>query len=136
MENSINHISDTSLWIAAYRANETKSPNPVINDHLAEKLAGEKGFEMVATTPYTKSMAFAMIVRTCAIDRLVETAISKGIDTVINLGAGLDTRPYRMNLPSDLDWIEVDFANIIDYKNEILKDDRPRCRLERVSFDL
>src|SRR4051812_28264404 len=125
MENSINHISDTALWIAGYRAQETKSSHPVVKDHLAEKLAGEKGIEMVATTPHTKSMAFAMIVRTCAIDRLVEKAISKGIDTVINLGAGLDTRPYRINLPSHLIWIEVDFKNIIDYKSEILKHENP-----------
>ncbi len=136
MENTINHISDTALWIAAYRAKETKSKHPVINDHLAEKLAGEKGFEMVATTPHTKSMAFAMIVRTCAIDRLVEIAVSKGIDTVINLGAGLDTRPYRMNLPAHLNWIEVDFKNIVDYKNEILKPEAPHCHLERIPFDL
>jgi methyltransferase (TIGR00027 family) len=136
MQNSINHISDTALWIAAYRAQETKSSHPAFNDHLAEKLAGEKGFEMVATTPHTKSMAFAMIVRTCAIDRLVEIAITKGIDTVINLGAGLDTRPYRMNLPADLNWIEVDFATIIDYKTGILKAENPRCQLERISFDL
>lgn len=136
MENTINHISDTALWIAAYRAKETNSSHPVINDHLAEKLAGEKGFEMVSTTPHTESMAFAMIVRTCAIDRLVEIAVSKGIDTVINLGAGLDTRPYRMNLPSGLKWIEVDFKNIIDYKNEILKAEKPRCHLERISLDL
>ena len=136
MENTINHISDTALWIAAYRAKETKSSHPVINDRFAEKLAGEKGFEMVATTPYTESMAFAMIVRTCAIDRLVEIAVSKGIDTVINLGAGLDTRPYRMNLPSDLIWIEVDFKNIIDYKSEILTSEIPCCRLERIPFDL
>jgi methyltransferase (TIGR00027 family) len=136
MENNINHISDTALWIAAYRANETKSNHPVINDHLAEKLAGEKGFEMVATTPHTQSMAFAMIVRTCAIDRLVEIAVSKGIDTVINLGAGLDTRPYRMDLPASLKWIEVDFKNIIDYKNEILKSENPMCKLERIPSDL
>lgn len=136
MENTINHISDTALWIAAYRAKETQSSHPVIHDHLAEKLAGEKGFEMVATTPHTESMAFAMIVRTCAIDRLVEMAVSKGVDTVINLGAGLDTRPYRMNLPADLTWIEVDFKNIIDYKNEMLKLEIPCCRLQRIPFDL
>lgn len=136
MENTINHISDTALWIAAYRAQETKSSHPVVKDHLAEKLAGKKGLEMVATTPHTESMAFAMIVRTCAIDRLVEIAVSKGVDTVINLGAGLDTRPYRMNLPPDLIWIEVDFKNVIDHKNEILKSDIPCCNLQRIPFDL
>lgn len=47
-------------------------------------------------------MAFAMTLRTVAIDRLVQMAIARGVDTVINLGAGLDTRPYRMELPPTL----------------------------------
>jgi len=28
----------------------------------------------------------------------IQSAISAGIDTVINLGVGLDTRPYRVGL--------------------------------------
>jgi len=101
-----------------------------------KKLAGDRGFEMVEQTPHSKAMAFAMVVRTAAIDRLIETAISKGVDTVINLGAGLDTRPYRMQLPPDLNWIEVDFPETIVYKNECLAGEQPTCHLERVSADL
>jgi methyltransferase (TIGR00027 family) len=91
---------------------------------------------MVRTTPYTDSMAFAMVVRTSAIDRLVLSAIAKGVDTVINIGAGLDTRPYRMSLVSSLSWIEVDFESTIEYKNEKLLHDRPVCKLRRVGCDL
>jgi hypothetical protein len=40
-----------------------------------------------------------MIMRTSAIDRLIDEAIKAGIDTVLSLGAGLDTRPCRMRLP-------------------------------------
>jgi methyltransferase (TIGR00027 family) len=81
-------------------------------------------------------MTWLLAIRTVAIDRLVLQAISMGVDTVVNLGAGLDTRPYRMALPSTLRWIEVDFPNIITYKNEKLAGEKPVCRLERIAADL
>jgi methyltransferase (TIGR00027 family) len=132
----IDNISDTALWIAAFRAAETARTDAVFRDHLADKLAGKKGHQMVAATPNAKAMAYAMVARTTAIDRLVNDAISLGIDTVINLGAGLDTRPYRLSLPPQLQWIEVDFPHLIQYKEERLKDDLPVCRLERIGADL
>lgn len=55
---------------------------------------------------------------------------------VVNLAAGLDTRPYRMQLPASLKWIEVDLPEILAYKEELLKAEKPACRLERVRADL
>ena len=53
-----------------------------------------------------------------------------------NLAAGLDARPYRMDLPPSMQWMEIDFPEIISYKQEILSADQPRCHLERVALDL
>jgi methyltransferase (TIGR00027 family) len=132
----INHVSDTALWIAAFRAMESERPDAVFKDTQARKLAGEKGFQMVEATPIKKYMAFAMTTRTTGIDRLVNEAIERGIDTVINLGAGLDTRPYRMPLPVNLHWIEVDFPHMIEYKSQLLQNDKPACHLQRIAADL
>jgi O-methyltransferase involved in polyketide biosynthesis len=55
---------------------------------------------------------------------------------VLNLAAGLDVRPYRMALPSSLRWVELDLPGILDYKEEILGDEKPVCALERVRMDL
>ena len=55
---------------------------------------------------------------------------------VINLAAGLDARPYRMNVPALLQWIEVDLPEILDYKAQVMQDERPVCALERVALDL
>src|SRR5437868_5307768 len=55
---------------------------------------------------------------------------------VVNLPAGLDARPYRMDLPEDLQWVDVDLPAITDYKEDILRHERPNCRLERVRLDL
>jgi len=55
---------------------------------------------------------------------------------VVNLAAGLDTRPYRMQWPASLKWIEVDLPEILAYKEELLKAQKPACTLERVRADL
>lgn len=136
MQDTIENISDTAFWIAGYRAQETERPDAVFRDPLAAKLAGQRGRDMVATTPHTEAMAFAMVVRTTAIDRLVDSALREGVDTVVNLAAGMDTRPYRMPLPHHLSWIEADLPALIQYKNETLKDEAPRCRLQRCAVDL
>lgn len=135
-ESSIKNVADTALWVATYRADESERPDALFHDRLAGMLAGDRGRRIAAAMPYPAMMTWLLAIRTVAIDRLVLQAISMGIDTVVNLGAGLDTRPYRMELPSTLRWIEVDFPNIITYKNEKLAGEKPVCRLERIAADL
>jgi len=62
--------------------------------------------------------------------------VASGVETVLCLGAGLDTRPYRLDLPADLTWIEVDYPAVIAFKQERLDGETPRCRLERIGADL
>lgn len=76
------------------------------------------------------------MIRTRIIDDFIKGAISEGVDTILNLGAGLDTRPYRLELPESLRWIEVDYPHVIDLKETRLSGETPRCRLERVRMDL
>lgn len=135
--NQINHVSDTALWVAYYRAKETERPDALFKDSLAQVLIGERGKQiadsMKATGRYTE---WAVIARTVMIDNFIAKLIGEGVDTIVNLGAGLDTRPYRMKLPAHLKWIEADYPQIIDLKNERLKSEKPVCQLVRVSIDL
>jgi len=55
---------------------------------------------------------------------------------VLNLAAGLDTRPYRLALPASLRWVEADLPPMIEYKKTMLKDAKCFCRLERHAVDL
>jgi O-methyltransferase involved in polyketide biosynthesis len=48
----------------------------------------------------------------------------------------MDTRPYRMDLPADLKWIEVDYPAMIRHKEGVLQQKSPKCRLDRLSCDL
>ena len=135
-ESSIQHVSDTALWVAVYRAQESERPDALFRDPLAAKLAGERGFAIAKGMMDGRYTGWALVIRTVIIDNFILDLVAQGVDTVVNLGAGLDTRPYRMNLPFDLRWIEVDFPHMIQFKERQLRDEKPKCKLERVALDL
>lgn len=132
----IRNISDTALWVAVYRARETERRHALIQDPFARKLAGERGEQIAKGMEAGQRHEWPFIARTLRFDQVVTEQIKQGTDMVINLAAGLDTRPYRMDLPSSLKWVEVDLPAMIDYKEEVLVGDKPRCALERVRLDL
>jgi methyltransferase (TIGR00027 family) len=129
-------VSDTARWVAYFRALETRRPDALFHDPYAERLAGEHGFRIANTLAQGNKQEWAWVMRTYLFDRFLAQAIRDGADLVVNLAAGLDARPYRMDLPETLQWVEVDFQEIIDYKKEVLGGEKPRCRLERISLDL
>ena len=132
----IRNISDTALWVSIYRADESDRPDALFRDPYARKLAGERGAEIAAAMPFAKKHAWSYTARTWLVDQVVAREVAAGADMVINLAAGLDTRPYRMQLPASLRWVEVDLPGMISYKQEILAGDRPACSLERLPLDL
>jgi methyltransferase (TIGR00027 family) len=129
-------VSDTAFWVAHHRAAETARPDALFRDPLAAVLAGERGKAIASAMPWARMTGWVMAIRTYVIDDYIGRAIAQGIDTVLNLGAGLDTRPYRMDLPERLVWIEADLAPMIALKESRLAGETPRCRLERVKIDL
>jgi methyltransferase (TIGR00027 family) len=135
-DDSIQHVSDTALWVATYRAIETERPDALFKDPLAAQLVGERGRRIAERMKSGGVVQWAVVIRTCIIDDLITKAIAEGVDTVLNLGAGLDTRPYRMELPATLRWIEVDYPHLQEYKTERLGGAQPCCVLERISLDL
>ena len=133
----IEHISDTARWVAVYRAMETARKDAIFRDPFAARLAGEKGESIVDNMKRGRSMAWAMIVRTAVFDQIiVERVKSGGADTVLNLAAGLDARAWRLALPSTVRWIDVDLPDILDYKLETLRDQKPLMQYEAVRVDL
>jgi methyltransferase (TIGR00027 family) len=134
----IQDVSETALMVAMWRAAENARPNPLYRDRLALKLAGDRGREIIKGLPKgrTSISHWMMAIRTRVIDDLIREAVAGGVDLVLNLGAGLDTRPYRLELPSNLCWVEVDCAKITELKETCLFGQKPACKLERVSCDL
>ena len=135
--NPIEHVADTARWIAIYRAMESERPDAIFRDPYARRLGGARGEEIVATLPRGRESAWALIVRTAVLDEIIRARASGGgVDTVVNLAAGLDTRPWRLDLPRELRWVDVDFAAQLEYKASVLGGEAPRCRYEAIPADL
>ncbi len=134
--NSITHVSDTARWTALHRATESARRDALFADPLAERLTGEHGREIVATAPRSTRSGWWLVARTKIIDDAIAAAIAGGCDRVLNLAAGLDTRPYRLELPSELTWVEADLPKLLEEKTQVLADQAPRCRLTRTAVDL
>ena len=132
----IRNISDTARWVAVYRARESERPDALFRDPFAARLAGKRGEEIAAEVLKRSRNDWSLVIRTYLFDGYISDYIRQGGDMVINLAAGLDARPYRMDLPSSLRWVEVDLPEILVYKEGILAGEKPRCALRRVRLDL
>lgn len=133
---TVRHISDTALWAAYFRSEETKRPDALFRDPYADLLDGGKGEQIAKTIPEGQSHAWAWVARTYLFDQLIRKEIENGADLIVNCAAGLDARPYRMELPAGLHWVELDLPDILAYKEERLSREKPKCVLERICVNL
>jgi methyltransferase (TIGR00027 family) len=137
MSGKITHVSDTALWVACYRALETERPDAIFKDPYARRLAGERGFAILDGMPEGRKMSWPIVTRTAVMDEIILRHIRENdIDTVLDLAAGLDARPWRLALPPALRWIDVDHADMIQYKASVLAGEKPACRYEAIATDL
>jgi methyltransferase (TIGR00027 family) len=144
MASSVSHqdteragVGVTAHGVSALRHYERATRGPhgdaLINDPFAERLSGEIGSRWVdSLEPWRKTgMIDGLAVRTRRIDDDITAAINvRGKDTlsesdkfqVVVLGAGLDSRPWRLSeqIKYATNWFEVDFPEIFDYKLPIV----------------
>ena len=128
----------TARLMAYYRAKECKNDSSLIVDPFAERLAGD------LTSYIDKHRHFAEmdypIVRSYYIEKnlLTPWCNTHARSQIVLLGAGLDTRAFRFKpLQTNTHTVfEIDFSNVIRYKEEVLQDEQPLCDLVRISADI
>jgi methyltransferase (TIGR00027 family) len=137
MSNLIKQVSDTSFWVAHYRAIESERQDSLFKDPYAHILVGDYASDIEKMqSEAAKWTRWSVVMRTYIIDQMIRDLNLKGVTTFLNIGAGLDSRPYRMNLGPDVNWIELDFPHVIEHKARHLQQFRPTCKLERICLDL
>jgi methyltransferase (TIGR00027 family) len=136
-EGPIRDVSDTALWVAMYRAEESERKDAIFRDPYARRLAGEHGQRILDSIPRGHRMSWPLIVRTQILDTWVlERTREGGADTVLDLAAGLDARPWRLPLPADLHWVDVDLPGMLAHKQRGMAGETPRCRYTAHAADL
>lgn len=147
MTGEISPVGATALWIAADRAIETESTQPLFSDPLARSLAGDLGFRVMAqlspaNAGFRESPLLSdpyLSVRTRFFDdALVGVTAEQGIRQVLLLAAGMDTRAFRLSWPDGTIIYEIDRDDVFSRKESILGERRAAAACERrvVSTDL
>jgi len=129
-------VDEEALWLAACLADESTRPDRVIADPFAAHLAGTRGARLFAARSIDGG-ALMTALSVAVVDDMVQRAVlDQHLHAVVQLGAGLDTRPFRLALPNDLRWVELDSNTLCLYKGMRLAHLTPQCRVERMGFDM
>lgn len=133
-------VAQTARWTAASRARESRRTDRLFNDPLAAVLAGGEGAALL-THFHTSHAADTgnpfLPIRTRWFDDYIAETVKPGTQ-VVSLGAGLDTRAYRLDWPDGVTLFEVDYPAPLSYKHEHLAPTSAtqRCDTRAVPVDL
>jgi len=126
-------VSKTAYYCCGVRMQDAESAHPVVNDTYARRLMGEEGLKYWEEFKNFKMPNAGNTARAYIIDNfLKEELLINPNSTVIIIGAGLDSRAYRLNGGI---WIEIDEQAVIDYKNEILTESECKNKLVRIPIN-
>ena len=137
-------VAATSRLVASHRAEESERESSYFYDQdpLAKYLAGEEYMtrlskESTVYGPPATDTLHPVALRTLSIDdRILQMRPSQ----VVVIGAGMDARPYRLDLP-DTHWFEVDMPVVVETKETLLSSLDPSLTirtvhsLQRISFN-
>lgn len=125
-------VGATAVMVAAARAAETASENPLIRDEFAQVLIDgpelsdllSKMSTTFASDPEIETVYQGMVdyqaARTRFFDAFFGAAVAAGIRQVVILAAGLDSRAYRLDWPAGTTVYEVDLPKVLEYKSTTL----------------
>ena len=148
-------VGTTAVMVAAARARETESPDPLIRDPYARLLvtgADTGGWEKFldqamqerigAADPEAAAMFANMLgyqaVRTRFFDSYFAEAADAGVRQIVILASGLDSRAYRLSWPEGTVVFEIDQPKVLEYKSATLAEHgvRPTADCREVAIDL
>jgi methyltransferase (TIGR00027 family) len=148
-------VGSTALGVAAARAAETESEDPLIQDPFARafvEAAGDGMWSLVANPALSATIADLdldlkarmqvmvdfMAVRTAFFDEFFLNAANSGVRQAVILAAGLDARAWRLPWPDGMTVYELDQAKVLEFKSATLQQRgaRPTSKQVSVAVDL
>lgn len=126
-------ISQTAFYCAGVRMRDAELEKPVCGDVYARAFMNEDGLKILEkfndeTWPNSSNVARHRIID----DLLREELAANPKLCVVIIGAGFDSRAYRLNGGT---WVELDEPQVIAYKNERLPVAKATNELQRIAID-
>jgi methyltransferase (TIGR00027 family) len=143
-------VGKTALGVAMVRAHESQREDRLFDDRYAQAFldAAPTAFDVeqrAAAAASVGDMASCgaafwahVVIRTRFFDDYLLGATAGGIQQVVLLAAGLDTRAFRLAWPASVRLYELDLPAVLEFKERILtdRDAVPRCRRRSIAVDL
>jgi O-methyltransferase involved in polyketide biosynthesis len=122
------------------RALDSRMPRPFLGDTMADEIVRKTGYDL-ATFPLLstklldpRTKVFDIAVRAKRLDEVVRQFVTRHPDAVVmDLGAGLDGRMFRVNTPTTVDWYDVDFPEVLAVRQQVLPQ---RARAHGIGVDV
>jgi methyltransferase (TIGR00027 family) len=130
------------LFVAAVRARENERSNPLFKDQLSSMLAGSEGLAWLSASEaspdsnYHRDSFPYLEVRTRYFDDWTQEAVREcKAKQLVLLGAGMDTRAFRLHWPEGLRFWEIDTPELFALKEARLQSAGVRLGLERITVE-
>ena len=130
-------LSSTAYWTASVRSLESRRTDSLFNDPWAEALAGKTGAAWIEQR--NEVSVLPIVLRTRYFDDFMQRVTAEeALRQVVLLGAGLDTRAYRLNWPQGTRYFELDQPGVLAHKSQILDQmgAKPNCLRQAIGADL
>jgi len=126
-------ISKTAFYCCGVRMQDAERAKPVCGDTYAKVFMNEQGLQILETFKDETRPNTSNVARHRLIDDLLREELSANPNlTVVIIGAGFDTRAFRLKGGT---WIELDEPQVITYKEERLPAANSDNELQRISID-
>jgi methyltransferase (TIGR00027 family) len=109
------------------RALDSRLPRPFLGDTMADEILATIGYGLEKFPQLTtklldrRSRVFDAAVRAKVLDEMVRRFVLRQPDAVVlDLGAGLDGRMFRLDPPPTVEWYDIDFPEVIALRRQLL----------------
>ena len=128
-------VGGTGLTVAGIRAAETGRADRLFADPLAGSFVAAAGSPpRQATGRQAAALRLWIVARTVFLDELVLAACADGARQVVLLGAGFDTRAFRLPWPPGVRCFELDTADVLATKEQVLAAQQAETSCERITI--
>ncbi|MGH3878225.1 MAG: class I SAM-dependent methyltransferase [Actinophytocola sp.] len=112
---------EDSLFLTLYaRALDNRRPNPILGDAMADKLVTELDYDYRQLRIDT-NLVLNVALRARKLDQVASRFLARHPDAVgLDLGAGLDTRVFRLDPSPTVDWYDVDLPLVAETRGHVL----------------
>jgi O-methyltransferase involved in polyketide biosynthesis len=120
-------VEQTAFLTEYARALDSRSARPILGDRLADEVVGKIDYDF-AGIGVLSSVACQTALRGKMLDDRIRRFVAEHPHAVVvDMGAGLDSRVFRVDPPATVNWYSVDLPRVIALRDAVLPDRTHAC---------